>query len=118
MNIEKAVKCILDGNAVLFVGAGFSRDATNLEHEPMSKATELCIKLCEEMKTPYSDNLSEVSDLYLNRDSENWLLNAQKLIEMLISTYTCEKYVKNNLLLLNKNIGEFTQLTMIMLVRE
>ena len=41
MDIERALEHALDGNAVLFVGSGFSREARNLRHARLKTSPEL-----------------------------------------------------------------------------
>ena len=41
MDIESAIKCALDGDAVLFVGAGFSADALSIEGHKLKSSKQL-----------------------------------------------------------------------------
>lgn len=90
MNQEQIIKHILDGNAVLFLGAGFSREATNQLKKKMKDASALSRELCQELGIPEDDDLSAVSDLYLgNKSAPDYDEKAQKLITKLQKNFTC-----------------------------
>ncbi len=90
MNLEDAVKYIIDGDAVLFVGAGFSKGATNIKNTPMKDAKGLCKDLCEEMKVKRSDDLAKVSNLYLGqKQDKKYYAQAQKMITKLQDAFLC-----------------------------
>ena len=40
MKIDECIRHIIDGNAILFIGAGFSGEATNLSNDFMKDAKE------------------------------------------------------------------------------
>lgn len=65
MELEQAIKAALDGRAVLFVGAGFSTGALNLNGECFPTASKFSAALCEEMGRPENLNLSLTSDMYI-----------------------------------------------------
>lgn len=95
MEITEAIKHILNGEAVLFLGAGFSREAKNIIDESMKDATSLSLDLCREMGIVDNPDLGAVSDYYLGdkRDSE-YSRRAQKLIQKLQNSFTCKKVSK------------------------
>lgn len=68
MELEYAIKAALDGRALLFVGAGFSTGALNLDGNQFPTASEFSASLCKEMGRPENSNLSLTSDMYM-RDS-------------------------------------------------
>ena len=93
MEINQLINHILDGNAVLFLGAGFSREATNQLNKKMKDANGLSRELCRELGIPEDDDLSGVSDLYLgSKDERNFDVKAQKLITKLQQNFTCKKF--------------------------
>ena len=47
MDLEQAVKHIIDGDAVLFLGAGFSREARNISNNLMKDASGFSKELCK-----------------------------------------------------------------------
>ena len=93
MEINQLINHILDGNAVLFLGAGFSREATNQLNMKMKDANGLSRELCRELDIPEDDDLSGVSDLYLgSKDERDYDVKAQKLITKLQQNFTCKQF--------------------------
>ncbi len=93
MEINQLINHILDGNAVLFLGAGFSRDAINQRNKKMKDANGLSRELCRELDIPEDDDLSGVSDLYLgSKDERDYDVKAQKLITKLQQNFTCKQF--------------------------
>ena len=68
MDLKSAIEYIIDGEGLLFLGAGFSSNAQNILHETMKMAPQLSNELCEELNIPKNDNLSDVADFYLDSD--------------------------------------------------
>lgn len=66
MELEKAIKYAIDGKAILFVGAGFSSQALNLENTTFPLASAFSRRLCAKMGLPPEDNLSITSDIYID----------------------------------------------------
>lgn len=92
MEIKEAIQHILDGNAVLFVGAGFSKSATRaFDGEKLKDARDLSRDLCKELNITENDNLSKVSNYYLGdkKDAE-YSVRAQKLIKKLQDYFICK----------------------------
>lgn len=90
MDLKSAIEYIIDGEGLLFLGAGFSSNAQNILHETMKMAPQLSNELCEELNIPQNDNLSDVADYYL--DSDVVEDGGKKLIEKLQNNYMC-RYV-------------------------
>lgn len=90
MDLKSAIEYIIDGEGLLFLGAGFSSNAQNILHETMKMAPQLSNELCEELNIPKNDNLSDVADFYL--DSDVVEDGGKKLIRKLQNNYKC-KYV-------------------------
>ena len=49
--LEKIVKNVLDGNAILFLGAGFSVGAKNIDNTDFPMAAGLCKELIKQGNT-------------------------------------------------------------------
>lgn len=95
MELKEVIKYILNGEAVLFVGAGFSRNATNLENEQMKDATNLSEELCLEMGIDKNNDLGIVSDYYLGDKKDfQYIMRAQNLITKLQNKFTCNEVTK------------------------
>lgn len=87
MNIEDAIEYIIDGEGLLFLGAGFSTNATNILGNKLVTATTLSEDLCKELKIPINPNLSDVTDYYMGSDE---IEDAdKKLVSKLIEYYRC-----------------------------
>lgn len=90
MNLEQVVKHIIDGDAVLFLGAGFSREATNISNKKMKDASDFSVELCKEMKVRDEEDLGKVSNLYLGKKQDkDYYIKAQKLITKLQNYFIC-----------------------------
>ncbi|HFR4221557.1 hypothetical protein [Bacillus sp. A260] len=99
MELKRAIEHILDGNGLLFLGAGFSKGALNILGKPLGDATELSHFLCDEMEIGHSSELGEVSGYYLQSASNELELNKRKLtlikhIQNLFFTRNVEDYHK------------------------
>ena len=82
---------IIEGEAVLFIGAGFSRDAMNVKDQKMKDASQLSEDLCKDMKIKLSQDLGVVSDYYLgDKSAPQYVSRAQKLITKLQDNFTCK----------------------------
>lgn len=86
IDIERAMEEALDGNAVLFVGAGFSKESTNINVEDSSFKTgeELARLLCEKCSIPINADLGIAAQFYQNKFGEDML------IELLKKEYTAK----------------------------
>lgn len=92
MEVKEAIKHILNGEAVLFLGAGFSGDAINVIDKSMKDATGLSLELCAEMGIEDSTDLGAVSDYYLGDKTDlEYSKRAQKLIQKLQDNFTCKE---------------------------
>jgi len=65
MDLNTAIKHALDGNAILFLGAGFSIGGTNKLNHPLPTASELSLQMCDELKISPSDDLTLVSERFI-----------------------------------------------------
>lgn len=65
MDLKTAIKHALDGNAILFLGAGFSIGGTNKMNSSLPTATELSYQMCDELKIDKSDDLSIISERFI-----------------------------------------------------
>ena len=66
MDITTAIKHAMDGNAVLFLGAGFSIGGTNRLNQTLPTAKELSLQMCDELSIKPSDELSIVSERFID----------------------------------------------------
>ncbi len=75
----------LDGNAILFLGSGFSVGAIKEDGSTFKTAAPLAHKLLEECKLPkeeYVDDLGQASEVFVSMRSEH------ELVDYLRSEYT------------------------------
>lgn len=66
LSIDEAIKYAIDGDAVLFLGAGFSHEARNKENEFLPVGRELSVALCRELGITESYDLSIISERYID----------------------------------------------------
>lgn len=65
MNIETALKHAMDGNAILFLGAGFSSGGINKLNKKLPTAKELSYLMCDELKIQHSADLAIISERFI-----------------------------------------------------
>jgi len=70
MTLDEALRHALDGQAVLFLGAGFSAAAKNRSGLPLPTGLNLAKTLAEVLKLPNTPSLDIVSDMFKARVSE------------------------------------------------
>lgn len=77
MNIEQAIYHVLEGNALLFAGAGFSYGATNCNGDPLPDSKKLATLMLRDIKydNPEDFPLSLASKSYTKAKSQLGLLN-------------------------------------------
>ena len=66
MELVEAIRHAIDGNAILFLGAGFSCDGINGNNETLPSASELSKRICKEMGIAESTELATVSDMFID----------------------------------------------------
>lgn len=66
MELSTAIRHALDGNAILFLGAGFSIGGTNKINEVLPTASELSYQMCEELNIERSDDLALISERFID----------------------------------------------------
>lgn len=66
MELNTAIRHALDGNAILFLGAGFSIGGTNKINETLPTASELSFQMCDELNIERSDDLSLISERFID----------------------------------------------------
>jgi hypothetical protein len=79
MELEEGLKLALDGRALLFVGAGFSRGATNLEDNDFGLGVDLAVELSREANLPTGLQLDDAAELYVAKFGEAPLIDKLKL---------------------------------------
>lgn len=78
MKLNQAIEYALNGEALLFLGAGFSTEAYNINDQRMGDAKQFSKSLCKEMNWPENDDLSRVSNLYIKNNSVIQLVDLLK----------------------------------------
>lgn len=94
MDFKEMIYHILNGEAVLFLGAGFSREATNIIDTEMSDAQKFSDKLAEDMGLDEKDSLDIISDIYLQQvgDDEDELIHRkQELVRVIQNLFYTKK---------------------------
>lgn len=66
MDLTTAIRHALDGNAILFLGAGFSIDGTNKINETIPNASKLSFQMCDELGIERSDDLALISERFID----------------------------------------------------
>ena len=79
MELEEALELALDGRALLFVGAGFSRGATNLAGNDFSVGVDLAATLSKEAGLPVGLALDDAAELYVEKFGVDKLIDKLKL---------------------------------------
>lgn len=82
MDIEEAIRAILDGKAVLFVGAGFSRAAKDADGNAFLLGSELAQLLAMQSGLDIGVNLGDAADYFADE------YGSDKLIELLRRRFT------------------------------
>ena len=78
MELQEALELSLDGHAVLFVGAGFSRGATNQLGQPLKSARELANHIASLVGLPEGTPLDEAAEEFVNTNGEDSLVRELK----------------------------------------
>ena len=78
MDLEAALELALDGHAVLFVGAGFSRGATNRLGQPLKSAPELANHLASQTGLEAGTSLDDAAEEFINERGEESLVQELK----------------------------------------
>ncbi len=95
MTIEESIRSAIDGNAVLFLGSGFSLGATNVCGVTIPSANQTCERLISEGDIDVSGdsdddkkNLEYISDLYCDK------LGEDSMVSFLKRQFLCKDYTK------------------------
>jgi hypothetical protein len=78
MEVDAGLKLALDGRALLFVGSGFSRGATNLSGDDFSLGSQLAATLSKEAGQPEVLALDDAAELFADRFGVDSLVNVLK----------------------------------------
>ena len=92
MDINSAIEHALDGDAVLFVGSGFSIGATSVSDKNFPLAKELALNLSKEIDENYP-----IEDLFLASEAYLSAFGPAKLIEFLSNTFVVKNINDNHL---------------------
>ena len=82
---EEIIKKIKTGNAILFTGAGFSLESTNIINENPPNSSDLSFEICKLGGFPGDNDLRYVSDYYIDHN------NVCILIQYLKNTFSIKK---------------------------
>ena len=74
MTLEEAIEAALDGEAVLFIGAGFSPGARNLDNEDVKNGRGLAKYLSGKSGLPLDSTLDDASDELLTKFGKDVLI--------------------------------------------
>ncbi|MCC5912167.1 MAG: SIR2 family protein [Clostridiaceae bacterium] len=89
MDLKKAIKHALDGSAILFLGAGFSKGALNSQKENFLLASDLCDLLNTSMNIHVKHHdLGDVSERFVEEKGSEELANIIK------KQYSCYSYTE------------------------
>ena len=81
MNYQEALKHALNGDAVIFTGAGFSANTVSLDGYPPPQGIELAHILCAQACIKLVDDLKDAADVAIKR------LTADRIVPMLGELY-------------------------------
>lgn len=87
MELNTAIRHALDGNAILFLGAGFSIDGKNKKDKALPNASNLSFQMCDELGIERSDDLALISDRFIDDPNIGQGINA--LIKFLKERLIC-----------------------------
>lgn len=90
---EKFLRRLSSGEAILFAGAGFSSDASNIEKSNPPIAKDLAKGICELMQIDPSDDLLFASDMAINYYDKNVLLEFLKNIFSIVEVSEAHKTI-------------------------
>jgi hypothetical protein len=82
MELDQGLKLALDGRGVLFLGAGFSRGATNLASREFSSGADLAARLSADAKLPEPLALDDAAEVYAQE------FGVAKLVDELKSSFS------------------------------
>lgn len=93
MTLDEAITYAIEGNALLFLGAGFSVGAENLAGRKFPLGSELCARLIEDGKIDVTEDsesdrkdLGYISERYLEKNTR------QDILLFLKNEFTCKRY--------------------------
>ena len=87
MELQQALKYVMDGDAVLFLGAGFSYGGSNISGGVMKVGKDLSYAICDDLKIAQSDNLTISSSRYI--EDEKCKKGLDEFIDFLRAELTC-----------------------------
>lgn len=80
MELNQAIKNAIDGNAILFLGSGYSIGAENLSGAKFLSGKSLAKCLCDELDITEDLSLDIASDIYIENKNETQLIEKLNLI--------------------------------------
>ncbi|WP_319477089.1 SIR2 family protein [Marispirochaeta aestuarii] len=98
MDIDTSIYHVLNGDAVLFTGSGFSYGAINQNNEKFKTGNNLAKKLYDEVSLPFENEpLEEAVEEYLEKYTKN------DLIKLLKNEFTVKQYSNHHKVLTEMN---------------
>lgn len=88
MELSKAIQHALDGEAILFLGAGFSHGGVNLKGTQMKVGSDLSHEICKDLGIEETDDLTISSSRYI--DDPICKKGLKEFIDFLINEVTCK----------------------------
>jgi hypothetical protein len=74
MELTRAIEKTLDGNAILFVGAGFAREAVNIQGGSLPTGNELAKHFADLCALPEGTSLEDAAEAYVEKFNEDALI--------------------------------------------
>jgi hypothetical protein len=91
MDFSSALERALDGESVLFLGAGFSLGATNSRAEPFESGSQFAARLAGLMKLPAKFELPDAADAFL--DSRGTAALAKEVLQSFRATNVAKHHI-------------------------
>src|SRR5579862_8578328 len=78
MDLDRAIEHALDGRALLFTGAGFSRGATNLRNRPFKTGPQFANHLALQAHLPAGTPLDDAAEIFVEQFGKDRLITELK----------------------------------------
>ena len=93
MQLEQAIEKALDGNAILFAGAGCSSGAVNLRGEPFKRGLDLARYFSERCNLPTDTHLEDAAEAFAE------MFGVDKLISEIQNEFTVKELAQHHILM-------------------
>lgn len=88
MKTGQAIKHALDGDAILFIGSGFSFGAKNTEGSEFLSGQQLANYLCGEIKTDEKLSLDMAAEIYIDKQGTSKIIEKLKKLYVAIEVHS------------------------------